>query len=379
MFDNFYGLAGNPFALAPDPAFYFCSATHRKALSYLGYGLAQGGGFVVLTGEEGTGKSILAAHLGSTAEAERLSVGQIAGNELDGAEIDRVVAQAFGLDIDGHEDEASSRSAIETFLQGEARAGRRCLLMLDDAQSLEIPVLEGLCALSNAKAGNRPLVQIALLGRPELGAELQEKHELEPLRQRVIAAPRLEPMERGEIEPYIVYRLGKAGYGGKPSFDQRVFSELHEATGGVPRRINRIVHRLLLLGAVEQRARIDSLMLRAVLEEMAGDGTFPRAAPVVPPAATAPASREPGIERGAIEALLTERDAQIAELQQAIVEMANRTDDTRTGALMPEIVALQEKAAELEASSFEQERSIRYALTMLIEWIESDSDESRAA
>ena len=143
MFDDFYGLTGRPFQLTPDPAFYFESLTHRKALSYLGYGLAQGEGFVVITGEVGSGKSTLVAHLMSTIDPARLTAAQVVTSKLDGEELVHVVAQSFGLLIDGH-DKATALGAIESFLHEEARAGRRCLLIVDESQNLTIGALEEL-------------------------------------------------------------------------------------------------------------------------------------------------------------------------------------------------------------------------------------------
>ena len=125
MFHDFYGLTGKPFQLTPDPAFYFRSMTHRKALSYLGYGLAQGEGFIVVTGEVGAGKSTLVAHLMGTLDPQRLAVGQIVTSKLDDEEVIHVVAQSFGLEVDGH-DKASALGAIEGFLHEQARSGRRC-------------------------------------------------------------------------------------------------------------------------------------------------------------------------------------------------------------------------------------------------------------
>ena len=136
MFNDFYGLTGRPFQLTPDPAFYFESLTHRKALSYLSYGLAQGEGFVVITGEVGAGKSTLVAHLMATVDPARLTAAQIVTSALDGEEIIHVIAQAFGLMIEGH-DKAAALGAIEGFLHEEARGGRRCLLVVDEVQRSE--------------------------------------------------------------------------------------------------------------------------------------------------------------------------------------------------------------------------------------------------
>ena len=384
MFYDFYGLTGKPFQLTPDPAFYFRSITHRKALSYLGYGLAQGEGFIVITGEVGAGKSTLVAHLMGTIDPQRLTVGQIVTSKLDEEEIVHVVAQCFGLDIEGH-DKASALGAIEGFLHEQARSGRRCLLVVDESQNLSVTALEELRMLSNFQLGSHPLLQTLLLGQPEFRVTLQSSPDLEQLRQRVIAAHHLEPMEKSEIEPYIVHRLEKVGWDGNPAFDQRVFTELYEASGGIPRRINQIANRLMLLGAVEERTRIDSAMLKSVLDEMAGEKAFPEAAPqpmprIEPKAEpVAPLQHEARLDRETVDALFAERDANIAELQQAIVELANRQDDAARLAVMPEIATLQEQLARLEARTFEQERTIRHTLTMLIEWIEGEMDESKAA
>jgi putative secretion ATPase (PEP-CTERM system associated) len=384
MFDNFYGLTGKPFQITPDPAFYFRSITHRKALSYLGYGLAQGEGFIVITGEVGAGKSTLVAHLMSTIDPERLTVGQIVTSKLDEEEIIHVVAQSFGIDIDGH-DKASALGAIEGFLHEEARAGRRCLLVVDESQNLTVPALEELRMLSNFQLGSHPLLQTLLLGQPEFRATLQASQNLEQLRQRVIAAHHLDPMERGEVEPYVLHRLQKVGWSGNPAFDQSVFAELYEASGGIPRRVNQIASRLLLLGAVEERTRIDAAMLAVVLDEMAGEKALPEAPLQFPPMAEVRQERAMsheqsiGLTRETVEQMLAERDAKIAELQQAVVEMAGRQDEIATTALMPEIAALQEQLARLEAKTAEQERAVRHTLTMLIEWIEGEMGETKAA
>lgn len=398
MFNDFYGLTGRPFQLTPDPTFYFESLTHRKALSYLSYGLAQGEGFVVITGEVGAGKSTLVAHLMATIDPARLTAAQIVTSKLDAEELVHVVAQAFGLIVDGH-DKASALGAIEAFLHDEARAGRRCLLVVDESQNLAFEALEELRMLSNFQLGAHPLLQTLLLGQPEFRETIQDHPQLEQLRQRVIAAHHLEAMELAEVQPYIEHRLKCVGWTGNPQFDQRVFTELYEASGGVPRRINQICNRLMMLGAVEQRSRIDGAMLSQVLEELELDGTMQlkkierkveqpapqpvMAAPVQPAAAPVPVD---AVALAQVQALLAERDVQIAELQQAVIELANEREALAAApapvqydpALAQSFAALEAKFAALESKTLEQERTIRHTLTMLIEWIEAD-DASRAA
>jgi general secretion pathway protein A len=414
MFEDYYGLSGRPFQLTPDPAFFFQSGTHRKALSYLGYGLSQGEGFIVITGEVGSGKSTIVAHLVATIDPAQLTIGQVVTSKLDGEEIIHVVAQSFGLDIGGH-DKASALGAIESFLHDEARAGRRCLLVVDESQNLAVEALEELRMLSNFQLGSYPLLQTLLLGQPEFRETLQTHKNLEQLRQRVIAAHHLEAMEPAEIEPYVMHRLKLVDWQGNPAFDQRVFAELHTASGGIPRRINQILTRLLLLGAVEQRTRIDAAMLGAVLAEMARDNAFPEAAPAPMPK-TAPAPEplkplrhavfqpqpEPAFEPGPqepewddaapvaetdplpaldpelVDSLLAERDIQIAELQQAVVELSRAREEADAQTANPDIQVLQDRVAQLEAELVEQQRTLRHTLAMLIEWIEGDGSQKAA-
>lgn len=380
MFDEFYGLSGRPFQLTPDPAFYFESLTHRKALSYLSYGLAQAEGFVVITGEVGAGKSTLVAYLMATIDPARLTAAQIVTSKLDEGEVIHVIAQAFGLPVQGH-DKASALGAIESFLHDEARAGRRCLLIVDESQNLSIGALEELRMLSNFQLGSHPLLQTLLLGQPEFRGTLQDHPQLEQLRQRVIATHHLDAMEAAEVQAYIEHRLKRVGWNGNPSFDQRVFAEIYTATGGVPRRINQIANRLLMLGAVDQRSHVDNAMLQQVLGELGRDAAPARepaapAAPVAAPVVEVAPQPVEGVAAAALHAALAERDAQIAELQHAIVELANKVE---TPSAQNELTILRDRVAALESQVVEQESAIRHTLTMLIEWIETENGARAAA
>ena len=400
MYDDFYGFTGRPFQLTPDPAFYFESLTHRKALSYLGYGLAQGEGFIVITGEVGAGKSTLVAHLMATLDKARLNATQIVTSKLDGEELVGIVARNFGLPVDGH-DKAGALADIERFLHAEARAGRRCLLVVDESQNLSVAALEELRMLSNFQLGAQPLLQVLLLGQPEFRDNLQGHPQLEQLRQRVIAAHHLDPMEVHEIEAYISHRLKLVGWAGNPSFDPALFAQLHTATGGIPRRVNQIVNRLLILGAVEEKSRIDGMMLASVIGELTRDGAMPLGTPVLSAAQSAQSAaigerRHPGIA-GAIgrapapvpapaappagwEAALAGQATQIAELQTAVIELAHGHDTTPADpAQANAVAAIHERLGALESRLIEQDRTIRHTLTMLIEWIERDEAQRAAA
>lgn len=380
MFDDFYGLTARPFQLTPDPSFYFESVTHRKALSYLGYGLAQGEGFIVITGEVGAGKSTLVAHLTRKVDSSQLTVGQIVTSNLDGGEMVHLAAQAFGIEADAN-DKASALGAIEAFLQDEARAGRRCLLVVDESQNLSVEALEELRMLSNFQLGAHPLLQTLLLGQPEFRQVLAEHDQLEQLRQRVIAAHHLEAMEPSEIQSYVTHRLQCVGWQGNPAFDQRVFTELHQATGGIPRRVNQVMSRLLLLGAVEQRTRIDCAMLSSVRREMEAENSFPSSRSDGPSKTGSAPARGPikhafapsTAPLGGVEELLAERDGQIEELRRSVSQLS----DSRPPDSMDND-AWSDRLSSLEARVEEQDRAVRHVLTLLIEWFEHESPRAAA-
>src|SRR3546814_221690 len=136
MYDQYYGLSGRPFQLTPDPHFYFESATHRKAMSYLGYGLAQGEGFIVITGDIGAGKTTLVGHLMATVDQARLTAVKVVSTQVEGDDMLRLTAQAFGVPAEGA-DKAVLLGRIESFLHEQARSGRRSLLIVDEARSEE--------------------------------------------------------------------------------------------------------------------------------------------------------------------------------------------------------------------------------------------------
>ncbi len=384
MYEQFYGFGGRPFQLTPDPQFYFESVSHKKAMSYLGYGLAQGEGFIVITGEVGAGKSTLVAHLMERIDPAALTVAQVVTTALDDAEVVHVVAQAFGLAVEGH-DKAGALGAIERFLQDEARAGRRCLLIVDECQNLDLTALEELRMLSNFQLGSHPLLQSLLLGQPEFRRTVAQHPGLEQLRQRIIASHHLEALDAGEVEHYVRHRLGHVGWTGRPGFEDGLLDALYRHTGGIPRRVNQVMNRLLLLGAIEERDMLTLAMFGDVIAEMAADqnrgargGSDLRAAPVPAPAAAAP-TPQGNLPATEVAALLAERDARTAELEAAIsaLQAAGTAHPSANETLSPEEAALAEgrlaaALERIEARLEEQEQSFRHVLTMLIEWLEED-------
>ncbi len=383
MYEKFYGFSGRPFQLTPDPQFYFESVSHKKAMSYLGYGLSQGEGFIVITGEVGAGKSTLVAHLMERIDPAALTVAQVVTSALDGAEIVHVIAQAFGLAVEGH-DKATALGAIERFLQDEARAGRRCLLIVDECQNLELTALEELRMLSNFQLGSHPLLQSLLLGQPEFRTTLAQHPGLEQLRQRIIASHHLEALDAGEVEHYVRHRLAHVGWDGRPGFEAGLLGALYRHTGGIPRRVNQVMNRLLLLGAIEERETLGLAMLDDVIAEMAADqtrgaraGSDLRSAPMAAPEVPAQQASVPATE---VAALLASRDARTAELEAAISELqaagmgrrAGEDDDTSPEDARIADARLAAALERIEARLEEQEQSFRHVLTMLIEWLEED-------
>lgn len=272
MYTEFYGLTGRPFQLTPDPHFYFDTATHRKAMAYLTYGLSQGEGFIIITGDVGAGKTTLVGHLMETIDRSRLVAAKIVTTQLDADSMLKMVATALGVPVEGA-DKAGILNRIEQFLRSHHREGRRVLLIVDEAQNLPIAALEELRMLSNFQEGTQALLQIFLLGQPEFRDQLASSAELEQLRQRVIATHHLEPMAREELPDYIAHRLTLCGWSGRPMFTQAAFDAMYDYSGGVPRRLNTLASRVLLFGALEQRDEIDETVVNEVIDDLRRDNT----------------------------------------------------------------------------------------------------------
>ncbi|MBA4048876.1 MAG: general secretion pathway protein GspA, partial [Sphingomonas sp.] len=270
MYDEHYGLSGRPFQLTPDPKFWFDTATHRKAMAYLGYGLSQGEGFIVITGDIGAGKTTLVGHLMATIDRERLHAIKLVSTQIEADDLLRIVGAGLDIDCAGLS-KAEMLTQIERGLHLVARSGRRTLLIVDEAQALHTSALEELRMLSNFQAGGHALLQIFLLGQPEFRERLNGSSRLEQLRQRVIATHHLDPMGAGEVAGYIHHRLNIVGWAGRPSFTDDAFAALYAASDGVPRRLNQLTGRVLLLGAIEQLDVIDAGAVASVVADMSGD------------------------------------------------------------------------------------------------------------
>lgn len=269
MYEGFYKLHGRPFQLAPDPRVFFASRGHKRALSYLQYGIEQGEGFIVVTGDVGAGKTTLIRALTREVSRNEVVVGQVESTQLGPDDLLRRIASTFNVQGE-NVSKAQLLKNIEAFLRQQEANSRRVLLIIDEAQNLAHDSLEELRMLSNLQVRERALMQCFLLGQPEFRAILQAP-ELEQLSQRVIASYHLGPLESDEVKRYVECRLGFVSWRGDPRFSDDAFAIIHEFTGGIPRRINILCDRLLLYGYLESIHDIDATTVRAVVDELRGE------------------------------------------------------------------------------------------------------------
>jgi putative secretion ATPase (PEP-CTERM system associated) len=281
MYESFYHLNGKPFQLNPDPEFYFGSQGHSSAYSYLKYGVFQGEGFMVITGEIGAGKTTLVRALLRELDPAQVVAAQIVSTQLEADDLLRSAALAFGLRVQGL-DKAGVLATLEGFLTQLVAEGRRALLVIDEAQNLSPHAMEELRMLSNFQIGDRALLQSFLVGQPEL-RDLLRLPALRQLRQRIIASYHLGPMSAAETRGYIEHRLAHVGYSGDPCFSDEAFAAFFEASGGIPRRINVIANRVLLAGYLGEKHEIGAADVAAAAGELVEEvGTEIAPAPEVP-------------------------------------------------------------------------------------------------
>jgi putative secretion ATPase (PEP-CTERM system associated) len=249
MYTEFYGLKGEPFLLTPDPSFYFDSSVHSQAMAHLLYGLQRGEGFIVVTGDVGAGKTTIVQHLCSTIDSSRVAAAHIVTTMLNGAELIRMVCAAFDMrDVPSAKEDALVK--LRNHLEALFRQGRKPLVIIDEAQNLSAAALEELRMLSNFQVGNQAPCQIFLVGQPQF-RETMANPNLEQLRQRVIAAYHLGPLRREDCSAYLIHRLRLVGWKNDPQFPPEAIDAIYAHTEGVPRRINTLSSRLLLLGFLD--------------------------------------------------------------------------------------------------------------------------------
>jgi len=341
VYESFYGLSGKPFQLNPDPKFYFDSRQHRRAVGYLEYGLHQNEGFIVVTGEVGAGKTTIVRNLLNKLDPQFVVAAQLVSTQLDGDDTLRMIAAAFGLrtkDID----KTHLLLSLEAFLVWVSQQGKRALLIVDEAQNLSRHAIEELRMLSNFQQETHALLQSFLVGQPEFRHTMQSPEMLQ-LRQRVIAACHIGPMDARETRGYVEHRLHCVDWKGNPEFANGAHEAIYRATGGIPRRINSLCDRLLLFGFLNDKRGFEGPDVDMVAREMreetletdfAGDGH--EAGADVPSANLAKRAGDDGLhllpndvdldDETAIDASELIANVEITSINERLTRLEHRTD-----------------------------------------------------
>lgn len=317
MYQQFYQFTGKPFQLTPDIRFLFPSTGHKRALSYLLYGLEQREGFVVITGDVGTGKTLLIQALYKELTGRHMLTANIASANLDAPDVIPAVAAAFGQSLE-RRGKVALLEELKRDLLLSCQQGEGALLIVDEAQTLTPAALEELRVLSNLEVAGRALVQIFLVGQTELRTTVQGGR-MEQLKQRVIAWYKLESLSEEETRNYIIFRLRAVGWRNAPGLAPDVFQEVHKWSGGVPRRINMLMDRALLYGYLEELHFIDRASIRAVIDEMNEEVGVPPAASASPPVSPGvpPTVRE-AVESAPAPAAPPAREVQMRPIEEQI-------------------------------------------------------------
>ena len=322
LIERIYGMALPPFGLVSDPRFFFASGTHARAAAFLEFGLQQGMGFVVLTGDVGVGKSTVLAHLLDGLGSAEVEIASLTSSNLDPLDVLKRALAAFDVPTEAAT-KADLLVAFEHYLDELVRVGRRALLIIDEAQNIPEASLEELRMLTNIRRGDVCPFQCFFVGQPQFRARLEHR-DMEQLRQRVIASYHVEALGEDEVRDYVEHRLNVAGWTGRPAFDPELFPRVHAVTRGVPRRINVVFNRLLLVGALEEREWIGVNALDAVLDDLRGEVVSIEepvaetdAASAASHAAVAPKTAANGVDAARLQAL----GARVEELESLVLDL----------------------------------------------------------
>jgi putative secretion ATPase (PEP-CTERM system associated) len=330
MYERFYGLRERPFALGPDPDYLYPSRVHREALSYLRFGIEGHAGFIVITGEIGSGKTTLLQSLIRSLDSQT-TVARLVNTMLDPRELLESILLDFGVEVP--QGKPAMLRRLAEFLVREREAGRLVLLVVDEAQNLGFDALEEVRMLSNLETEKAKLVQIVLVGQPDLRDTLA-RPELEQLRQRVTVSYHLTALDADDTAAYINHRLSRASLGEPLTFPPEVTDLVHARSRGVPRLINVICDAILLVGYGDERAVVDLPLAREALSELEASGVLDAPAALAPPPARQaprpapvrapePAMRPVApstVADQAREAALRDREAALAARELALVE-----------------------------------------------------------
>jgi general secretion pathway protein A len=264
---EYYGLSEPPFDITPNPRFLYFTQRHREAFNHLLFGIRERKGFVQLTGEVGSGKTTLCRSLLSQL-GKNFETALILNPVLDSDQLVKAIAMEFGLNVNGL-DRLETVSALNEFLLGLVEQKKDAVLFIDEAQDLTVELLEQVRLLSNLETYDRKLLQIVLMGQPELRERLNA-HELRQLRQRITVRYHLVPLTRRETEQYIQHRLQVSGAQGAPYFTAGAIWRIYHYSKGTPRLINAVADKCLLAGYVRQLDQIDFTLVGRAIRELEG-------------------------------------------------------------------------------------------------------------
>lgn len=273
MYLDFYGFREKPFNLTPDPRFIFLSKNHKEAFAHLLYGIRNHAGFIVLTGEVGSGKTTVLRTLLGQLDADHHRTGLIFNPCLSPAELLRNINREFGISSD-FSSPSNLLDLLNQFLLKENAEGHTVVLVIDEAQDLETPVLEQIRLISNLETDRDKLIQIVLSGQPEF-LQILNRSEMRQLNQRITVRYHLQPMDFSDTLQYIHHRLELAGGRGGQVFTGGALKRIYRYSGGLPRLINAVCDRALLTGYARDKTRIDSRITSAGIKDMErNSGTY---------------------------------------------------------------------------------------------------------
>ena len=262
---SYFGLREAPFSITPDTSFFYACRSSQAALNTLLVALSNGEGFLKITGEVGTGKTLLCRKFISIVEDEWLTA-YVPNPHMEPRALLLAVAEELGVPVDPGIDQHHLMRGITKALLDNARAGRRTVLCMDEAQAMPLETLETVRLLTNLETEKRKLLQVILFGQPELDRKL-DSESIRQLRQRITFQHDLKAMDRHEVGAYVAHRLAIAGYTGSKLFTHRATSLLHKASGGMPRLVNILAHKAMLSVFGEGRHHVERRDVRIAADD----------------------------------------------------------------------------------------------------------------
>jgi general secretion pathway protein A len=350
MYTTFFGFTHKPFQLTPDPEFLFLSRVHKRALTYLDYGVADNSGFILITGEIGTGKTTVIRSLIKKIPQD-IKIARINNTKVSSDQLISMINEEFGIYSKG-DDKTQMLSKLNDFIISQYAQGRRSMIIIDEAQNLTPNLLEEVRLLSNLETDKSKLLQIILIGQPELNA-LLSRPDLEQLRQRIAVNSHISPLTRDEVEAYILHRLRVAGNEHAVTFEDGSMDVLFSFSRGIPRLINIACDFLLLAAFADETKVIDVTLVK----EITGDLEINN-----PKTCAVPVREEDSVSREALEGMNTTLVAILARLQNietAFHELQKRSDDVHHSVFLTN-----EKKQELNR----KEEDLKKKESQLLEW-----------